>query len=473
MSKYHIIYKNDRDNFIQEYNDYLDNHSSDEVRPSQLGGYLADCLDKNESAVLATPKNLFAFPNRISGVMIRVSSAENESGEPIRMNGSIAYSYEADFLLRLIKGRDFLIKQFTEYEQSEPGDGNYREFTGIFDKRWYIDDLKDYLIPMLSEYQSEGDIPYIVQHYAIYYIKCRLIANQNNANRHILTADNIDLLRTLFSQALKYIDDKVIMEVFRYPAFKRDFQMNRMLLRLKYEKEKLTSKEGVALEGFSSGDSFGEYDLLDIYYLRNIRYPALFVVLGDIPIYSTSQLRCNIQFIDIRDGRMEIDGSFPDIFDKDEVEYVFRYKDMDYRPVWCERYSLTKYFGESAYKRYTFHVTIPLDKPDSSNVMKCFIVYKDSYYEIAFEYKSHTSRLAAYPMNTYWHSGEWLLTTDQIYTEAGGHIATGIRISPYRWHKMALKELGIGMKVLWLDMKPFRQSMMMFGWLIKLHIRSR
>ena len=491
-----IIVKKDRETFIEEFNSFLDTHeegyllvvsptdtydnkNEGEEAAWKMAEKLAHILDENKSAVLATPKKLFQFPNRICGVMIRIEAlreAEKAIGEPLRFNKVNRYSYEADFLLKLIEEKAFLIDADTEYVQGDPGDGNFREFEGIYDKEWYMGDMIHFLLPMLGDYSSRGDIPYYVQFYAMYYIKCRLDANKNNANRHVLSGDEIQKFREKIVEVLQYIDDDIIMNAKRYPVYIRDYTFSRMLLRLKYGVEKLGEEQDVRFKGFGSEEELGDFlenahegiEADEFHHALGVRYPALFIMQKDVPLYSSSRLRCNIQFMDYRDGCLEIDGSLPDIFDKEQIDYYFKFCGKNYRPQWCERYSLTKFFGESAYKRYPFHVSIPIDESEVNpreETIKFFIAYEGNEFEVAFEFKAHTSRLAAYPVNTYWHFGPHLALTENIITESGGRLVTGIRIVKYNWFKMAAKELGIGWELLSsLKMHRFRFFLLRAAW---------
>ena len=493
-----IIVKNDRNAFIEEYNSFLDTHDkgyllvvsgNDTYSGNKTGmdeawkmaDFLAQVLNENESAVLATPKKLFQFPNRLCGVMVRIEAikeVEKNRDVPFRLNKMNLYSYEAEFLIKLIDGRQFLIESDYEYIQGDPGDGNFRAFEGIYDREWYMGDMVHFLLPMLSDYSERGELPYYIQYYAMYYIRCRLDANKNNANRHVISGSDIDKFQERIVDALQYIDDDIIMNARRYPVYIRDYQFSRMLLRLKYGVEKLGERQNIKFQGFASEDDLDEFidnhhdnsEADEFHHAIDVRYPALFIMQNDIPIYSSSRLRCNIQFMDYKDGKLEIDGSLPDIFDKDQIDYYFRYDGKIYRPQWCERYSLTKFFGESAYKRYPFHVSIPLDQPEekcTEKTIRFFISYNDKEYGIAYEFKSHTSRLAAYPVNTYWHFGQHLALTENIKTESGGRLVTGIKLTNYNWFKMAAKEIGIGSELLTsFKMHRFRFFLLRAAWVV-------
>jgi hypothetical protein len=71
---------------------------------------------------------------------------------------------------------------------------------------------------------------------------------------------------------------------------------------------------------------------------------------------------------------------------------------------------------------------------------------------IPLEFKSHTSRLSAYPRNAYWHMDDLILTVlHDTYVDEEDvvrKIVSGLVLSKYSFPKMACKELGFGMELL-------------------------
>ena len=464
--RYDILVKKDRGSFIRDFNSYLEKNSDgylfivspeDTFRGGRKGEKyleeaaekLACILDRNPAAVLVTPKKLFQFPNRMAGVMINLALAGDVS-EGLKFE--YKYNYEAEYLLRLIEKHPFMICQDVEYEQGDPGDGNYREFEGIYDPEWYIDDLDNFLIPLLKKMrEEESPLSYLIQYYAMYNITCRLDANQNNNNRHVLSAEQAEIFRQKIAQALQYVDDDKIMDTNLYPKYKNQFQFSRMLLRFKKG-----SNDTLTL-----GEADGE---------EEPDKKALYLYEEGLPVYSSEQLLCNIQFMDYRNGRLEIDGSFPDIYDKDKVRYYFEVEGQKIDVTFCERYSLVKYFGISAYKRFSFHASVPLDEVFAGKkkvTIRFYIEYLGRAYEVGYEYKSHTSRLSVYPSSTYWHFGKYIATSDIYIKDNDQHVSTGIIIRRYNWFRMAALELGTGFELLVsFQMHRFRFLLLRMAWVI-------
>ncbi|MCR5214070.1 MAG: CDP-glycerol glycerophosphotransferase family protein [Eubacterium sp.] len=510
----YILHKNDRNKFIEEFNSFLDKYPegflmviSEEDQCSDEKGmaeFLAQRLKENPEAVLATPKKLFQIPDRITGVMLNLGIISKHEG--LRMNGSLTYNYEADFLLRLMRAHPFLIQQKAEeiyYSQEEAGDGNYKKFHGIYDKAWYLDDIERFLLPKLEEEKPS----FLFQYYVMYNLTCRLEANQNNNNRHVLSEDETDYYMGLIHEVLQYIDDQIIMNAHRYPVYKRDYQFCRMLLRIKYNKTPglIPDSQFINLDSNIDANAAGIEEDQDIIYspyhhTQGYGNNQLYITVANVPVHSTYSLRCNIQLMDIMDSSgkrvknwknykykdnetytLEIDGSFPDIYDKDIIKYYFEYKGKRYEPQFCQRYSLTKFFARSAYKRYPFHVSIPLlegnnveDVKTGRDILTCHIEYKGISYPLLFEFKSHTSRLSAFPVNNYWHVGKWILravhdSRTASYKEKEASIVTGICIENYNWFKMAGWELKTGWELLTspgLRMHHLRFLLLRMAWVI-------
>ena len=491
MKKIEILKKQDRDNFIKDFNNYLDTHpdgyllvlspldsykneQKGEALEQEMAQKLAELLEQNPSAILATPKKLFQFPDRITGVMFDVEKVHKL---PYRLEEKYTYNYEADFLLRLIQENPFLIDQDIEYIQGEPGNGNFREFEGVYDRAWYMDNMDEFLIPLLKDYADRGEIPYLVQYYAMYNITCRMNANQNNNNRHVLSGEEVGQFKDKIREALSYIDDSIIMNTDRYPVYKRDFQFSRMLLRIKYGVENTEDASGLdeKLYNITNAPAVPSESVEDIYHTQILDDEHLYLVINDGKtdniIYSTYSLKCNIQFMNYRKGMLEIDGSLPDTYDKTKTEYYFKINGKNYKVNFCERYSLTKFFGASAYKRYPFHVSIPLDEVyaggSQMNILEFYIEYKNREYQVGFQFKSHTSRLATYPFNSYWHFGPYLAGIKGHKNDAGTCSVYGIEIRRYNWFKMAAKEIGLGSELLFsFQMHRFRFFLLRAAWVV-------
>ena len=198
-------------------------------------------------------------------------------------------------------------------------------------REWYFDSMDEFLIPLLCDAKKEyGKIPLFLQYYAMYAIQCRFDANSNNRNKHIIAESEIPEYLKLLEKVFALLDDAVIMNLHDCKFYSKNYQLNRMFLRIKYDVPQLDAKY------------LCERTTLCIVYKENV-------------IYLLNKMRINILFMNYIDGKLEIDASVPDVFSRDKVSYYFLLDDVRQDVVFNEGYSLTKYFGVSAYKRFTFH----------------------------------------------------------------------------------------------------------------------
>lgn len=364
---------------------------------------------KNTRLLMRKTSELFSYTDILAGTMINIKQAKK-----LRLNATLTYDYEADFLLRLMLSHKILVLQEQMYLYSRPDSSQFQCYIGVYDREWYFDSIIDFLLPLLRDAGRKiKTIPVFLQYYAMYALQCRFDANQNNRNRHVLVEEDMPGFLQLIRSVLELLDDDILMNVHDEPVYSKDYQFNRMFLRLKY---------GVPC--------------LDTQYMRE--RTTLCIAYDNEIIYLLNKMKINILFMDYVDGKLEIDASVPDIFSKEKVSYYFLLDGEKHEVTFNEGYSLTKYFGISAYKRFPFHASIPLKKTKEMQKLTFAISCGNKEYNVKPEYQSHTSRLSNYPANSYWHFGNYIATRNK----------DGILIWPYSTKMAVIQELKVWKELL-------------------------
>ena len=447
MKQVQILFK-ENPSFISEFNRLLEDHelpyllilSEKDTVPKNYAKILRRVLDRNPALSFVTSKTFFQCPDRLTGTMLRKSLVKERLREEM---GSLR---EAAVLLPLLTGGTGKRVKIKGFEQGDPGNGKYTENPDCFTLDWYFHDLREVLIPILDEAAKKyGKIPAIYQRYALFTLRSRLDANQNNRNRHAVPEEKLDELISLYAEVLSRIDDEEILNSRKAPVYTKSVSIRRMLLRLKYrtdyvplvyrqmqwdnERRIYTEKPDGAQKGFNAKPDGAQKvytektDSVRIGYMektdstqrtytkktcdlrrvdRNIKegqelvddYTAFFQRENGtmLPVAAMHQVKANILLMDLEHGCLEIDGTLPDYFREEAGRYEFRTfrterescgsregkrlcclrkenssgsreeKQIVNRVslVWNEGYSLTKYFGRSAYKRFSFHASVPL-----------------------------------------------------------------------------------------------------------------
>ena len=105
---------------------------------------------------------------------------------------------------------------------------------------------------------------------------------------------------------------------------------------------------------------------------------------NNVYISKLTDQRVGMHVMDYRDGKLVIDGSFRQVFDLEDFELYVQFGDKRQVLTNTDRYSLTKYFGISAYKKFTFHLELELDPENPQQTVAFFARYKDSIIPSSF-----------------------------------------------------------------------------------------
>ena len=191
-------------------------------------------MDKTvANKLLLSKKQLEMMPytDILAGTLVNIKMAKG-----LALQGHLGGDMEADFLMRLAMKHTVEIQELLDYEYSQPDASQFQCYQGVYFKEWYFESMTDFLIPLLIEAEKiNGKIPLFVQYYAMYVMKCRFDANSNNRNKHVIAEHEIPEYLNLLRRVLVYLDDAVIMNLHDCNYYSKNYQFNRMLLRIKYD----------------------------------------------------------------------------------------------------------------------------------------------------------------------------------------------------------------------------------------------
>ncbi len=81
------------------------------------------------------------------------------------------------------------------------------------EKYWYIDSIRDFLLPYLESFSRDGrPVPAFIQYACIWLIESKYRCNYNDGNKHVLDKDETAEFNDLCAEALVYIDNYFISQ---------------------------------------------------------------------------------------------------------------------------------------------------------------------------------------------------------------------------------------------------------------------
>lgn len=280
----------------------------------------------------------------------------------------------------------FAVTDQGDYHFYAPQEDNFLYHFPANDKNWYTHSFCTFLLPLLEQYKKSAkqQVPRLVQFFAMYQIQARFLSNLDNRNKKNMDQKELAEFFTATKDVLSYIDDDIILQKDRSKILAYSLDASKMFLQLKY--------------GLDN----------ELPYNKVEGNQELYLNFNNIHIVTMSSQRIEIHVMEYRDGKVMIDGSFRELFSSNELELYAMFHHHKYPLEYNDRYSLTKYFGVSAYKKFTFHIEFELDESLPVQSIAFFASYGNTTVPMQISYVGHWSKLTTSPKNSYWRFNHYI-----------------------------------------------------------------
>lgn len=352
-------------------------------------------------------------------------------------------------LLAEIRGYLYLPKQKVNYTHQL--EDNTSVFSNQYQEWWYIDSLKNWILPFAEEWNRKDYPIRKPMRLALFYlVYARLNCNYNDRNKGILHGEKLKEFLNLVGRVLQYIDNKMIFDKNSFNNFVVPRGMRVWLLRLKAEMvgkkceavvygQRLymwthIDKKSVSARTLSMLPTQSSLKIEDLENVqKELDYTAeLFTITRDteqehqipivkrayeddvlIPVCDISKEHVIIRTINYQNATLKIDGllSIGDFLPHEQIKLKI-VKDGENIPVaFSEVYGLEKLFGETYYHRYMFHIDVPVLMISKKSMMQFVIEINGQ--DIVLEIRTQTvySHVREDIKGQYWHfADEWCLS---------------------------------------------------------------
>ena len=266
-----------------------------------------------------------------------------------------------------------------------------------YSRDWYYAPLENFLLPLLQEKDaaqpsdtdtqssdSAASTPSLLrsQYLALFMIYCRINANLNNRQKHVIEHDEaFSAYAGVLSDVLQYVSEEAILST---PLFSTDTLLPQKLLMLRLK-----------LRDFS-------------YYPELIcRADALELQCGGRRFAAQKSVNVQLVLIDYKNGCLEIDGALPDLYDRNALSVCAALGQERYPLTYNQRYSLIKCFGATFAKLNTFHVSVPVPSADKEQLLQFFLCAGGREYRAELSFPYYTSRFSKEFSHAYWRFGSF------------------------------------------------------------------
>ncbi|MEE1124515.1 MAG: CDP-glycerol glycerophosphotransferase family protein [Acutalibacteraceae bacterium] len=304
-----------------------------------------------------------------------------------KFNSELEYEYFQDFMLRVqLDYPDYVHLTQPEYMYIMPLEDDFLYYIPAHYKDWYKNSMDEFLLELAKNCVKKlGAIPEFIQFYFIFAISVRFLTNMNNRNKRNMSEEELADFFKSARAVLKYVDNTYVLNCNKYKSLGYSEEAAEMFYMLKYD------------------CIFDEMPLINIEGKNEV-----YLTCDNIFIARLADQRVGMHIIDYRDGKLIIDGSFRRVFNLDNVELFVKLNDQKYTLTDTDRYSLTKYFGISAYKKFTFHLELPLDPDEKVQTIQFYAKYRYSVIPLKLSFLHHWAKFTLAPANSYWRFNKYI-----------------------------------------------------------------
>lgn len=307
-----------------------------------------------------------------------------------KFNNILKYEYQQKFILEmLLKNPRYAVAKNAVYYYFMPREDNFQYYLPANYKDWYTDSIKNFLLPLIEKSRNtKGKIPGFIQFYVMYALQSRFLSNLNNRNKKNMDDRELAEFISAVSEMLGLIDDIYIINKDKSKILSYSEEAGKMFLQIKY----------------------GLDNALPLNYVEGNK--EVYLNFNDISITRLSAQRAAMHVIDYRDGTLLIDGSFREVFNTSDLKMYAVFNGIRYDLADTDRYSLTKYFGISAYKKFTFHLELKLDPNIKKQTLCFFAKVRNTTVQLNYSFIHHWSKFTVSPKNSYWRFADYIAKID-------------------------------------------------------------
>ena len=308
----------------------------------------------------------------------------------------------------LLKTYSYVFFDRCNYTTISASEREFFRYSPQYNKAFYIPAVNDFIIPMLKNYV--GSV--LVESIMMYLINVKFALNADDKYKNVIIGNFVTEFFNICSEAFKYIDDAIILNKNLYVMSGLDSEIAFRFLRLKYKNQHLKSVIDIVPPNEHIDKT---------YYNSNNRSFTLnlsgeFVANINSAIVGRSKdIAVEIAAINYDSEGLYIDAMLQNCSyfeDKDfKVYAVINQKRSDVLK--SEVYTLTKLFGTSFLKKYSFRFFVPISKGKRIDTISLNFKLDKLSFRMKMTFRGVHARLSNQLKNSYWRFLDKVLTYDR------------------------------------------------------------
>ncbi len=369
--------------------------SGEETRPyTQLTG--TDIIKlKEEPDKFVLMLGCYFFNKKITGML--------PFDETLQHQAEIKFITEA-----LLQTYSYIFTDSHSYTTVLPSDHEPFKYLPQYSKAFYSQSIRELIIPMLINYP--GSV--LAQSIMMYLICLRFALNADEKYKYVIIGNYVDEFFDRVSEALKYIENPVILNKNIYRLCGLDEEMSFRMLRLKYKQPDLEPEIDLVLPR----------ETVEKSYFNNCTRLVRATLSGELTAHykqavigSSREITADITVINY-----DSDGIYADavlngcsFIDSKELSVFVNVNGERSAVISSEVYTLKKYFDVPFLKRYAFRFFIPVSSGKTIDTAFLIVKYKNLSFRIGMTFSGIFSRLSTEVRSSYWNFLDRVMVYDR------------------------------------------------------------
>ncbi|MCY8379115.1 CDP-glycerol glycerophosphotransferase family protein [Bacillus haynesii] len=310
------------------------------------------------------------------------SFIKKEAFDNLEFDENLTYGEDAELLTKiLLKKLKYGVLNNSTYYYRQRSDSSSKTQSVTQEKFWYIDSIDNFSLKIIHETLDKyGKLPEYVQQILFYDLKQRLVVKDLS---QLLTTYELENYLSKVKKVLSFIDDEVIITHRFMGIHDRIYALS---LKHGLPKEKLLKR---------------------IYLKDNLQIYA-----GGILVDSLIQQKVMINYMNLCEDNLIIEGLLGGILNKEESSVVVDYDGVEYYPQPIETRMIDKKnLGTVSKTYYGFRIEIPLKDKAYSEVT---FYFAEENFRVMLKpsFPKFTSKLNDKFKNSYYAEGKFLITRE-------------------------------------------------------------
>lgn len=322
---------------------------------------------------------------------------KNSIARSICFDKEFPSDYDTKFIIEgVLKTHTFVYSDKPSYTLSGSTEREPVRYDRQYLSSFYSESVKKFIIPMLKGYAGSPFVMTVM----MYLIEVKFALNADDHYKNVITGSKVTDFIENCGQALKFIDDTIIMNSRLCRICGLDPEMPFRFLRMKYKNPRLYPVTDVVPPGTSE---------IHKYYIAENRMEALNMT-GEFVCHLKSVLitRSKDIYVDILAVNSDENGLYFDgvlngcscLAPEDYSVYVsVNGNKTEVTPT--EVYTLRKYFGEPFLKRYSFRFYVPFSSGKKLDIACLYFKYERLSFRMRLTFSKAGARITDEFKNSY------------------------------------------------------------------------